>query len=277
MIHRIVIGCFLAVIGVVPVAQGAKPESAAAKQPAEEVELFAAMESGDIEVKLILKDSTAGTVTIANKTKKPLKIKLPAAFAGVPVAAQFGGGGGCPGGGGFGGAGGGGGGGGQGIGGGGGGGLGGGGGGGFGGGAGGGGGMFNVAPEKAGKIKIVAVCLEHGKNDPNPRIPYELRPLESFTQDQKVIEVVTMLSRGEVDQHSAQAATWHLANGLSFEALAAKIGKKHLNGTVERYFSIAHVQRAVAIARVAEERAEKAQVKSPGEQTAKPSSPSNPP
>ncbi len=261
----------VAVLGIAITASGAKPEGAAGKPPAEEVELFAAMESGDIEVKLILKDSTAGTVTIANKTKKPLKIKLPDAFAGVPVAAQFGGGpgggGGCPGGGGgFGGGGGGGGN--QGAGGGGGG-FGGGGGGGFGGG-GGGGGVFNVAPEKAGKIKVVAVCLEHGKDDPNPRIAYDLKPIESFTQDQKVIEVVKMLARGEIDQHSAQAATWHLANGLSFEALAAKIGKKHLNGTVEPYFTFAHVQRAVAITRVAKDRAEKIEAASPGEQAAKP-------
>ncbi|HEX5105123.1 MAG TPA: hypothetical protein VFV87_14990, partial [Pirellulaceae bacterium] len=66
-----------------------------AKSPspdAEPVELFAAIESGEIDVKLFLKDSTGGTVTIANNTKKPLTIKLPEAFAGVPVQAQFGGG-----------------------------------------------------------------------------------------------------------------------------------------------------------------------------------------
>lgn len=130
--------------------------------------------------------------------------------------------------------------------------------------------MFNVAPEKAGKIKVVAVCLEHGKKDPSPRIPYELRPLESFTQDQKVIEVVKMLSRGEVDQHSAQAATWHLANGLTFAELAAKVGKKHLDGRTEPYFSLAHVRRAVAIARTATDRAEKSGVTSPGQTTVQP-------
>jgi hypothetical protein len=82
-----------------------------------------------------------------------------------------------------------------------------------------------------------------------------------------VIEVVKMLSRGEVDQHSAQAAAWHLASGLSFEKLAAKIGKKHLNGTVEPYFSAIHVRRAAAITQVAKERAEKVKAQSPGEQS----------
>jgi hypothetical protein len=55
---------------------------------AETVEMFAAIEKGDIEVKLIQKDSTECRVTIKNKTKKPLNVKLPEAFAGVPVLAQ---------------------------------------------------------------------------------------------------------------------------------------------------------------------------------------------
>lgn len=258
-------------LGTVSVALGAKPETAD-KPKAEQVELFAAMKSGDVEARLIPKDSTTGTVTIANKTKKPLRIKFPDAFAGVPVAAQFGGGGGIGGGGGGfgggGGIGGGGGGGGQGLGGGlggGGGGLGGGGGG-LGGGGGGGGGFFNVPADKVIKVKVTAVCLEHGKDDPNPRIAYELKPIEEFTKDQKVIEVVKMLARGEIDQHSAQAAAWHFTNSMSWEELAAKIGKKHLNGSTEPYFTGAHLQRALAIAREAEARAEKAKTTSPGEE-----------
>lgn len=259
---------FLSLLGVLGLAvecYGVKPEKAAAKPEPEKVDLFAAMESGDIEVKLIPKDSTTGNVLITNKTKKPLSIRLPDAFAGVPVAAQFGcpggpgGGGGCPGGGGgFGGGGGGN----QGLGGGGGG-FGGGGGGGFGGG--GGGGFFNVAPEKVGKIKVVTVCLEHGKDDPNPRIPYELRPIETFTENQKLIEVVKMVARGELDQHSAQAAAWHLANDMSWQTLAQKVGKKHLDGSTEPYFSKSHLERALAATRVAAERAEKSETKSPGE------------
>jgi hypothetical protein len=261
----------LAVLGVVSVAYCAKPESAASKPQPEQVELFAAMKAGDIQVKLIPKDSTTGTVIIANKTKKPLRIALPEAFAGVPVAAQFDPGGGM--GGGMGGMGGGmggmGGGGNQGTGGGfGGGGMGGGGMGGMGGG--GGGGFFNVAPEKAGKLKVVSVCLEHGKADPNPRVPYTIVPIEKFTKDQNVIEMVKMLGTGRLDQHSAQAAAWHLANDMSWEELATKIGRKHLNGSTEPYFTTTQLQRAIAIARVAQQRAEKVKVESPGEQQTRP-------
>ncbi|MCE9526520.1 MAG: hypothetical protein K8R36_10745, partial [Planctomycetales bacterium] len=84
-----------AVLTAVPLSlSAAKPESAEKLPAAETVEFFSAMKAGDIEVKLIMKDSTAGTVSIKNNTKKPLTIKLPEAFATVPVAAQFGGSGG---------------------------------------------------------------------------------------------------------------------------------------------------------------------------------------
>src|SRR5262245_17005804 len=64
--------------------------------PTPSIGLFEGMESGDIEVKVIPKDSTEGMITIKNKKDKPLTIKLPEAFAGVPVLAQglLGGGGG---------------------------------------------------------------------------------------------------------------------------------------------------------------------------------------
>ena len=59
---------------------------------AQTVEMFAAMEKGDIAVKLIPKDSTQSKIIIENKTDEPLNVKLPDAFAGVPILAQVGGG-----------------------------------------------------------------------------------------------------------------------------------------------------------------------------------------
>ena len=62
------------------------------------VELFAAMEAGDIEVRYIPRDAREANVMIRNNTDRPLRIEMPEAFAGVPVLAQFGGGGGFGGG-----------------------------------------------------------------------------------------------------------------------------------------------------------------------------------
>ena len=54
----------------------------------ETVDMFAAIDAGQIGVRLIPKDSTQSQVLIENKTQKPLTVKLPEAFAGVPVLAQ---------------------------------------------------------------------------------------------------------------------------------------------------------------------------------------------
>src|SRR5512135_1833292 len=60
---------------------------------AETVEMFQAVKDGQIAVKFIPKSSLQANVLIENKTDKPLSVKLPDAFVGAPVLAQFGGGG----------------------------------------------------------------------------------------------------------------------------------------------------------------------------------------
>lgn len=267
----LVTGLVLATMFAVPMlawgakVEGRKSKKSNAKEAAADtqaVEFFAAMKSGEIDVQFIPKDATAATVLIKNKTDKPLNIKLPEAFAGVPVLAQMGGGmgGGGMGGGGMGGGGMGGGGGGQGMGGGmggGGGGMGGGGmgGGGMGGGGmGGGGGMFNVAADKVRKIKVDCVCLEHGKPDPTPKMKYKIVPIDEFTKDQKVIELCKMLGNREIPRNAAQAASWHLTDGLKWDELLVKEKLRLSNGYFERYFTPNDVNLAVRIANEANRR-----------------------
>ena len=120
---------------------------------------------------------------------------------------------------------------------------------------GGGGGFFRVEPDKVRKLKIVTVCLEHGKKDPNPHMQYELKPLDSYTSNAQTIETVKMLARGEVDQHSAQAAAWHFENRMSWQELANKVGVKHIDGSTEPYFTSEHIQRGLVVANEAQRRA----------------------
>lgn len=215
----------------------------------DQVELFAAVKKQQVEVKLIPKNAKQATVIVKNKTDRPLSIRMPQAFAGVPVLAQPGGGGGGGRGGRGGGRGGGGGGGGNQA--------GGGGFGGGGGGLGGGGGFFNVGPEKAGKIKVATVCLEHGKEDPNPRVPYELKPITDFTKKAELINVCKMLGRGELDQASAQAAAWHLSDNLSWKELTNKVKIKRRNGSVEMFFTAKDVRTAMQAVQAAIAQADK--------------------
>ncbi len=195
------------------------------------IDLFDGMASGDLGVKIIPKDSTQGKVLIENKTDKPLSVKLPDAFAAVPVLAQQAGGqqgGGQqaaqPQGGGMGGGG--------------------------GGGMGGGQGIMNIPPEKIAQIKVPLVCLAHGKPDPRPAIPYEIKPIESVTDNPEVQELCRMLGTGQLNQRAAQVAAWHLANGLSWDYLARK-QIKHADGTSEPYFTDMEIRGGMNLATIA--------------------------
>jgi hypothetical protein len=224
-------------------AEGRTPKSGGSDANQETVEMFSAMEKGQIAVKLIPKDSTQCRILIENKTDKPLTVKLPETFAGVPVLAQRGGGGGRTGGTSTGGGGS------QSM------------GGGMGGGGMGGGGMgmFNVAPEKVGQLRVPTVCLDHGKGEPNERIPYEIKPLESVASRPAVVELCRTLGAGQINQRAAQAAAWFLNNDMTWQELAAK-RYRHANGTMgESYFSPQEIQTGIQLAKAALKVAEEKQ------------------
>lgn len=209
------------------------------------VEMFEAIAAKQIAVKLIQKDSAEARVFIENKTNQPLNVRLPEAFVGVPVLAQFGGGFGAQGG--FGGGGGGGnqttgggfGGGGGGL-----------------GGAGGGAGanFFNVPAERVGEIKLTTVCLEHGKDDPRPAITYDLKPVTAFSDKPEVYEICKLVGEGAYPQRVLQAAAWHISNDMSFQELAAKQINR-LNGVSYPYFHPKEVMAASQVAAIAGTRA----------------------
>ena len=214
------------------------------------VEMFKAIGDGQIDVKVIPKNSKQCRVLITNKTDKPLNIALPETFAAMPLA-QFGE---EPAGGGFGGG---------------------------GGthsrpprgrssssssssqstGGGMGGGMFNVAPEKVGNLKANTVCLEHGKGEPKAQIPYTIKPLDEFTKKPEVHVLCNLLGDGKLPQRSAQAAAWHYSDGMSWEELAAK-QIKHANGTTEPYFDRSELTAAMNIAEEVERQVEEQKKKS---------------
>jgi len=217
----------LAALALGPTALPAGERAKAAAPAIETVDLFPAIEAKRIEVQLFPKDSTECNLVVTNKTGQPLSVRLPMAFAAVPVLAQFPPNPGNPndqdspqplgipgmnnnqrnglwnvpnpqqnmpfpp-------------------------------------------GFMNVAAEKVGKVKLPAVCLLHGAPNPRPQIPYQIKPLESVTDKPGVAEVCALLGRGEVTQEVAQLAAWHLANSLSWEKIAAK-RQKVVFGTAPTY------------------------------------------
>ena len=264
------------------VGTASKKTSKKTKVEAKTVEMFQAMDQGLLTVDYIGKDATQANLLFKNLTGEPLDIVLPSTFGAVHVLAQgmmgMGGMGGMGGGmggmggmgGGMGGMGGMGGGmgmggGGQGMGGGMGGmgggmmgGMGGGGMGGMGGGGMGGmGGMMRVQPDKVQKMTVATLCLEHGTADPTPRMKYKVVRLSEVNNSPVVEELCKAVATGKVSQNTAQAAAWHVANGLTWESLVHKPRVISQYTGVEMYFSQFEVQAAMRLTSFATLEAEK--------------------
>lgn len=220
--------------------EGEKTEKPSAMEGV--VGLFEAREAEAIEVKFIAKSDRAARLLVTNKTDKPIKIQMPEAWVGVPILAQFGGGGG---GGQFGGGGGG-----QSL---------GGGGGQFGGGGGGGqfggGGAFSIPPDKTAKLDLACLCIEHGKKIPSSSNNYEIHPVEVKVDRPAVVELLKAFGRGELQHGAAQAAVWHLNNDLTWQDLAAKLTGTRRNINRSPYFNSFELRAAYAYAEEAHRRA----------------------
>jgi hypothetical protein len=253
------------------IAAAAEPASMASASSA--TDIFDAEAANLVTLRYIPNNSRSAQVIIVNRTNRPLTLRMPSSFVGVPVLAQMGmggmgmGGGGAAGGGGGGGA--------QATGGGMGGGMRGGmGGGGMGGmgGMGGGGGAFSIPPERSRTFRVPTVCLEHGKPEPSPNMAYKMVRTDTFSDDPTLAVVLESLGNGELPQKVAQAATWNIANGLSWQRLSAEM-IDHAGGVPdEPFFAPAELlaaHRVVAMAgEIASRRAgSSAGTSSPGERS----------
>jgi hypothetical protein len=209
------------------------------------VEMFEGVKSGQLEVRIILQDAKDGKLFIENKTDQPLNVKLPDAFVAVLAQAGFGAGFGNQPAGNQGGAG-------Q----------------GFQnyGGLGGmgmpgmmggfGGGFFNVPAERVGEIPVQGVCLNHGLKEPRPNIPYKVVAVEEYSSDPALKELLAMYAEGRYTHAAAQAAAWHIANGLSWQELAGKYIQR-ANGQRVPYFAPQDLRLAMHMASTAKQRSEK--------------------
>jgi len=186
------------------------PPGSPAAAPARSVDLFAAEAEGLIEVRVIPRDEKQARVFVTNKSKEPLKVRMPDALAAVPVLAQNNGVGLFPG-------------------------------------NGqqqggqqapqpvgmtpgmqqnrGNGPIFNVPPEQTRDMKVMGVCLAYGKPGPRPVMNYKLVPLTHVTTNPAVASVLRRYGRGEYSQTAAQAAAWNLIDGRTWQQLAREKGK----------------------------------------------------
>jgi hypothetical protein len=231
------------------------------------VEMFSAMEKGEVKVRIVPRNANEANLFVENTTDRPLSVEMPATFSAVPAMRLQMAGGGLAGpgmgmggmgmggqGGGMGGMGGMGGG--QGFGGGMGGGMGGMGGMGGGGMGGMGGGMFNVPAGRKGKLRLNIICLEEGRPDPKPTMEYVVQPLEKLNNDPRIAEICLMLGNNEIATSVAQAAAWHITDNLSWQQLLVKNRRESMDGSFERFFHPMEIQFAGRVIVAAQERAQ---------------------
>ena len=170
------------------------------------VPLFEMMEAEQVDVKLVQKDEASGNLLVENKSEKPLNVQLPEAFVGVHVLNQglfdnFGNqngqgsgqgqsqggqttGGGASNSGQSGGP------------------------------------IFSVPPGKIIRIPVKTVCLEHGRPTPASGMEYRIFPVERFSRDPALFELLATVAAGKTSQKVVQAAAWHMASGKSWKQLA---------------------------------------------------------
>ncbi len=166
------------------------------------VPLFELLEAEQVDAKLVHKDEASGNLFVDNKFGKPINVQMPEAFVGVHVLNQ-----------------------------------------GFfdnqnqnsqgsgqsqGGQTTGGGasnnsqngpGIFSVPPGKVVRIPVKTVCLEHGRPTPASRMEYRIFPVERFSRNPALFELLTAVADGKHSQKVAQAAAWHMASDKSWKQL----------------------------------------------------------
>lgn len=98
-----------------------------------------------------------------------------------------------------------------------------------------GGGMMNVGADKVQKVKIASVCLDHGLNDPSPRIPYKPIPIESYAKDPAIAELVKLMTRPARPAFGPSRGLAH-SKRPELEELANKVGVKHIGGAKDPDF-----------------------------------------
>jgi hypothetical protein len=108
-------------------------------------------------------------------------------------------------------------------------------------------GFLRVEPDKPRKMTVTTVCLEHGKPEPSPKMKYQIVRLSEINASPSVAEICTAIGNQQVTQNIAQAATWHIANQLSWDELARKPKVISEYTGVKLYFSANEIQAAMRL------------------------------
>ncbi len=77
-----------------------------------------------------------------------------------------------------------------------------------------------LAPGRFAQAEIPCFCLEFGRPDPHKRIPYLVCPLEDLNDRPAVAELLARFGQPGINQYVTQLAAWHVASGTPWQMLA---------------------------------------------------------
>jgi hypothetical protein len=86
-------------------------------------------------------------------------------------------------------------------------------------------GQFKIPAGKTVRFPVTSVCLEYGKPEPHAKLPYLIIPVERYSRNPVLHELLPLFAKARVSQKVAQAAAWHVSNGLTWRELAGIMGQ----------------------------------------------------
>ncbi|VAX39734.1 hypothetical protein MNBD_PLANCTO02-1048 [hydrothermal vent metagenome] len=113
--------------------------------------------------------------------------------------------------------------------------------------------FFSIPAGKIVSIPFRSVCLEHGKKEPTRKTKLTLIPTKQFTKNKNLQELLTFVGNNRPNQKAIQAATWHLANNMSWQQLDEKSIQRLGGFGPQAYFTRAELDDARKVITLATE------------------------
>ena len=106
--------------------------------------------------------------------------------------------------------------------------------------------QFKVPAGATIRPRVACVCLEHGKPTPSPHHAYVLRPLSEFSENSELAALLELSSYGNYTQREMQVAAWHVTDGISWEEFK-EMRTDPLRGRSRRAYSERELEQARAL------------------------------
>lgn len=114
-------------------------------------------------------------------------------------------------------------------------------------------GIVTVPAGKSIQLTLKSVCLNYGRPEPISKMTYRLIPVERFSADPVLAELLESYGP-RVDPDAMQAAAWHVANNMDWKQIG-QLPMRSLAATSAKLFQPKDVQAAQKLVDAAKDRA----------------------